>query len=126
MRLLLDTHTLVWAALETGRLSDRARALIADPDNDRYVSAVSAYEIEYKRDRDRELAKLPHDLDELSDRLVFDWLAVEHTQAVQAARLPRHHGDPWDRVIVAQAVAENLILVSKDEMLLAYGARMAW
>lgn len=126
MRLLLDTHTLVWAALETGRLSDRARALIADPDNDRFVSAASAYEIEYKRARDRELAKLPRDLDELSDRLVFGWLAVEHAQAIQAARLPRHHGDPWDRIIVAQAVAENLILVSRDEMLLAYGARMAW
>jgi PIN domain nuclease of toxin-antitoxin system len=126
MRLLLDTHTLVWAALETARLSDRARELIADPDNDRFVSGVSAYEIEFKRDRDRDLAKLPRDLDELSERLVFEWLPVEYTHAIRAARLPRHHGDPWDRIIVAQALADDLTLVSTDAALLAYDARIAW
>lgn len=126
MRLLLDTHTLVWAALEPGRLSNRALELIADPDNDRFVSGVSAYEIEYRRDRDRDLAKLPQDLEELSERLVFEWLSVEHTHAIEAARLPRHHGDPWDRIIVAQALAEKLTLVSADGALLAYGARIAW
>lgn len=126
MRLLLDTHTLVWAALETARLSDRARDLIADPDNDRFVSAVSAYEIEYKRDRVRDLMNLPRDLDELSDRLVFDWLPVERSHAIRAARLPRHHGDPWDRIIVAQALADDLTLVSTDEALSAYGARIVW
>jgi PIN domain nuclease of toxin-antitoxin system len=126
MRLLLDTHTLVWAAVETRRLSRRARDLIADPENDRFVSAASAYEIEYKRDRDLSLARLPQNLDELSDRLVFDWLPIEYDHAVQAGRLPRHHGDPWDRVIVAQALADDLTFISADDTLLAYGARIVW
>lgn len=126
MRLLLDTHTLVWAALEPGRLSSRALDLIADPDNDRFVSAVSAYEIAYKRDRDHDLANLPEDLEELSERLVFDWIAVEYVHAIEAARLPRHHGDPWDRIIIAQALAEKLTLVSADGALPAYGVRIAW
>lgn len=108
------------------RLSRRARSLIADPDNDRLVSVASVYEIEYKRARDPELTRLPRDLDELSERLVFDWLPISRAEAVLAGGLPRHHGDPWDRVIVAQALAQDLMLISADGALSAYGARVAW
>lgn len=126
MRLLLDTHALVWAALAPSRLSSRARDLIADPENDRMVSAVSVYEIEYKRRRDPELSKLPTDLDELRNSLVFEWLPVDEGHALLAGGLPRHHGDPWDRIIVAQAIAENLTVVSADKALPIYGSRLEW
>jgi PIN domain nuclease of toxin-antitoxin system len=126
MRLLLDTHALVWSALAPSRLSSRARDLITHPENDRMVSAASAYEIEYKRRRDPELSRLPTDLDELRNSLVFEWLAVDEGHAVQAGRLPPHHGDPWDRIIVAQALADNLTLISADRALPIYGARLEW
>ena len=126
MRLLLDTHALVWSALDPSRLSAKARGLIADPENDRMVSTASAYEIEYKRQRDRELSRLPTDLDELRSLLVFEWLPIDEGHATQAGRLPRHHGDPWDRIIVAQALAENLTIVSADRVLPIYGSRLEW
>ncbi len=126
MRLLLDTHTLVWSASESARLSSHARELIADPDNDRWVSVASTYEIEFKRTRDAELARLPHDLDDLRERLIFDWLPIAQPHAVSAGRLPRHHGDPWDRIIVAQALADDLTIVSIDPALPIYGAKVAW
>lgn len=126
MRLLLDTHALVWSAIEPERLSVRARDLIADPENDRMVSTASAYEIEYKRPRDPELSRLPTDLDELRNLLVFDWLPVDEGHATRAGRLPRHHGDPWDRIIVAQALAENLTVISADKALPIYGSRLEW
>lgn len=126
MRLLLDTHTLVWAALAPSRLSLRARDLIVDPENDRMVSAASAYEIEYKRQRDPDLSRLPTDLDELRDALVFEWLPVDEGHATQAGRLPRHHRDPWDRIIVAQALAENLTVISADKAFPIYGAKLEW
>ena len=126
MRLLLDTHALVWAALAPSRLSLRARDLIVDPENDRMVSTASAYEIEYKRQRDPDLSRLPTDLDELRGALVFEWLPVDEGHATQAGRLPRHHRDPWDRIIVAQALAENLTVISADKAFLIYGAKLEW
>jgi PIN domain nuclease of toxin-antitoxin system len=126
MRLLLDTHVLVWSALVPSRLSLRARDLISDPENDRTVSSASAYEIEYKRQRDPELSRLPTDLDELRGALVFEWLPVDEGHATEAGRLPRHHRDPWDRIIVAQALAENLVVISADKALTIYGAKLEW
>jgi PIN domain nuclease of toxin-antitoxin system len=126
MRLLLDTHVLVWATMESHRLSSQARRLIADPDNDRFVSPATAYEIEFKRSRDAELGRMPMDLDDLRGPLVFDWLPIDEHHAVRAGKLPRHHGDPWDRLIVAQALAEDLVVVSIDPALARYGARTQW
>lgn len=126
MRLLLDTHVLVWATVASHRLSPQARRLIADPDNDRLVSAASAYEIEFKRTRDAELGRMPTDLGDLRGTLVFDWLPIDEDHAVRAGRLPRHHGDPWDRLIVAQSMIENLVVVSSDRALALYGVRTEW
>ncbi|GAA0869636.1 type II toxin-antitoxin system VapC family toxin [Brevundimonas basaltis] len=124
--MLLDTHALVWSALLPSSLSARARDLISDPDNDRMVSTASAYEIEYKRRRDPELSRLPTDLDELRHLLVFEWLPIDEGHATRAGRLPEHHRDPWDRIIVAQALAENLTLISADRALPIYGTRLEW
>ena len=126
MRLLLDTHAVIWAALRSSKLSRKARDLIGDPENERLVSAVSAYEIEYKRPFDGELRRLPTDLGELRDLLVFDWLTLEVSHAIEAGRLAPLHKDPWDRMIVAQASLENLAIVSRDPALAAYGVPVLW
>ncbi len=126
MRLLLDTHTLIWSGLRSMKLSPTARGLISDPDNDRWVSTVSAYEIEYKRPFDSELRRLPADLGNLRDMIVFDWLSLDVVHAVQAGRLAPLHKDPWDRIIVAQAMLENLTIVSRDPALAAYGVPVLW
>lgn len=126
MRLLLDTHAVIWAALRSSKLSRTATDLIGDPDNERLVSAVSAYEIEYKRPFDSELRRLPTDLGELRDLLVFDWLMLDVSHAIEAGRLASLHKDPWDRMIVAQASLEDLAIVSRDPALAAYGVPVLW
>lgn len=126
MRLLLDTHALVWSALASRRLSSKARALIGDAANDRFVSAASAYEIDYKRGVSPELARLPEDLDDLRADLVFDWMPIEASHASRAGRLPSVHKDPWDRLLVAQALIEDMVIVSRDPTLSRYGALVIW
>lgn len=126
MKLLLDTHAFVWAMAKSHLLSSRAARLIADGANVILVSAVSAYEIEYKRGRDPILSRLPADLDEAVKRLGFDWLDLSPAHAVMAGRLPRLHGDPFDRMLAAQALAEHATLLTCDAGVLAYGPVVAW
>jgi len=126
MRLLLDTHVLVWAMAKSHLLSSRAARLIEDRANVVFVSAVSAYEIEYKRGRDPILSRLPVDLEAAVRRLGFEWLDLNPTHAVAAGRLPRLHGDPFDRMLAAQALIENATLLTRDPSVAAYGPVVAW
>lgn len=126
MRLLLDTHVFVWVMTNRTLLSSRAKAAIADNDNDLLVSAVTAYEIDYKRVSSPDLARLPFDLDLARRTLRFDWLALSQAHATVAARLPRHHRDPWDRILIAQAMAEEAVLVTIDEKVGRYGVPVLW
>lgn len=126
MKLLLDTHVFVWAMTNRTLLSSRARVAIADNDNDLLVSAVTAYEVDYKRGFSPDLARLPVDLDLARRTLRFDWLALSQAHATAAARLPRHHRDPWDRILIAQAMAEEAVLVTIDEKVERYGVPVLW
>ncbi len=126
MRLLLDTHALIWWMSTPDQLSARARALIEDPDNHVVLSAVSAYEIEYKRPRSAQLAALPADLEGAVADLGFAWLSLEVRHAVAAGRLSRLHGDPFDRFLAAVALSENLQVLTTDPKISAYGAPVIW
>jgi PIN domain nuclease of toxin-antitoxin system len=126
MRLLLDTHVLIWAAIEPGRISRRAAAAIEDPGNDLLLSAVSAYEVAYKRDRDPALSGLPVDLRSSVASRGLAWLDITPSHATEAGRLPRHHGDPFDRILIAQARAEGAVVVSADRRFPAYGVSVLW
>lgn len=126
MRLLLDTHAFIWAMGMTSRLPDRVSAAIRDPENEVWLSSVSLYEIEYKRDRDTVLRRLPPELIGAAADLPARWLDVTPKHAVAAARLDRVHKDPWDRLIVAQATIEGLSVVSVDEAMKAFGIRIFW
>jgi PIN domain nuclease of toxin-antitoxin system len=126
VKLLLDTHAFVWAIAQSRLLSARAASLMADDTNIVWVSAVSAYEIEYKRRRDPVLSMLPADLDEAVNLQGFEWLAVQPAHAIAAGRLPRLHGDPFDRMLAAQALAEQATLLTRDPLVAAYGPVVAW
>lgn len=126
MRLLLDTHTIVWWLCAPEALSREAFAAIGDKDNEVLVSAACGYEIEIKRERDQTLRRVPERLYETVVAQGFIWLPISAEQAVTGARLPMHHRDPWDRILVSQAIDEDATLVTRDARIVAYGVPTLW
>ena len=118
MILLLDAHALLWWLADAAELSDQARRAIADPANEVLVSAASIWEIEVKRAAGR--LEAPEELLEDLDRARIDALPLTAVDAVAAARLPLHHRDPFDRMVVAQAQRLDPIVVSRDRAFEAY------
>ena len=120
MNLLLDTHVLLWWA-EQRALSPEASAAIADPDNIVYVSAASIWEISIKEAR----GKLRVD-DAIFDTHLddFEALPITHADARLAGSLPDHHRDPFDRMLIAQSLAHDLMLVTRDSRMDLYEARI--
>jgi PIN domain nuclease of toxin-antitoxin system len=116
MRLLLDTHVLLWAMLEDPRLS-RAQAQ-AITEGELYLSAASVWEVGIKR----AIGKLdvPDTIFEVAADAGCRPLPISWTHAITAAALPPHHADPFDRMLVAQAQCEGLALASSDAKLSAY------
>jgi len=125
MRLLLDTHTLIWWLMDDPALPEAARNAIASPENDVYVSLVSAWEIAVKR----QLGKIEFPLEAFDDILAtnqFEPLPIRLDHILALGKLPMHHRDPFDRLLVAQASNGNLTLVSRDQHMTAYEVRLLW
>lgn len=122
MRLLLDTHVLLWWLSDDPTLSPGARELIADRSNLVGISAASAWEISIKR----ALGKLeaPDDLEEQIAANDFVALPITVTDGLAAGGLPRHHDDPFDRMLIAQAQNGGFALVTRDERLALYGVEL--
>ena len=120
-RLLLDTHAALWALSEPEKLSRSARTALENAENEVFVSVVSGWEIAIKR----ALGKLeaPDDLEAAIRMQGFEPLLMTFHHAEQAGALPLHHGDPFDRMLIAQARAEGLILVTRDSSIPLYGVR---
>ena len=117
MNLLLDTNVLLWWFADSPRLRDEARELItASPVV--YVSAATTWEIEIKRALGK--LKAPVDLEEALSASHFVPLAITVTHSIAAAKLPRHHDDPFDRMLIAQANLEGLTLLTGDLRLKDY------
>ncbi len=128
MRLLLDTHAFFWWLSGSSRLSLTARQAIADNDNEAMVSAASAWEIATKH----RLGKLP-DAEALALDITgaisgqnFEELPITVEHAVRAGSLPGPHRDPFDRMLIAQALSDNLVLVSIEPLFDSYGVRRLW
>lgn len=121
MRLLLDTHALLWWLADEG-LTPQARAAIADPANVVAVSAASAWEISIKK----ALGKLaaPDDLEQQVQAGGFLALPISIAHAVAAGDLARHHDDPFDRMLIAQAYLEGLAIVTRDKRFHDYGVAL--
>jgi PIN domain nuclease of toxin-antitoxin system len=119
LNLLLDTNVLIWWLSDSQRLSADARRIIT-ASAVVYVSAATTWEIEIKR----ALGKLraPLDLEEALSASRFVPLAITVAHSIAAAKLPRHHDDPFDRMLIAQANSEALALVTSDQRLMDYGA----
>ena len=121
MRLLLDSHVLVWWLDGNPRLSIQARQALGDPDNEAYVSVASIWELAIARAKGN--AGIPGNLAAVCELDHFSLLPIEPFHAEQAASLPMHHRDPFDRMLVAQAQAEGLTIVTRDAAILRYGVR---
>lgn len=119
MKLLIDTHVLLWWFDDPLRMSEAARDRIADPENEVLVSAVSCWEIAIKRG----LGKLtaPDDIDDVIAQCGFVELAISISHSLKTETLPLHHRDPFDRMLIAQAVCESATMVSHDRMFEQYG-----
>ena len=123
MNVLIDTQILIWSLFKDGRLSDRGIELVDLSDNV-FVSVASIYEIDFKRRdpkrlraSDSLLQRMPKNMPASLPRLGFTLLPISAEISWRAARLPFDHGDPWDRIIVAQALDLDVPLVSADKLL---------
>lgn len=122
MRLLLDTHALLWWLADDDRLGLQARELIEDPGNDVLVSVVSLWEAVVKA----RVGKLKADVSEIADgvqREGFALLNIERMHLLTLAGLPLHHRDPFDHLLIAQAIAEDATFISEDRNARNYPVR---
>lgn len=121
---LIDTHALLWWLAGDRRLPRRTHQAVAAPENRVMVSAVSAWEVAIKS----ALGKLeaPPGLIEVVEESGLEWIPVEPPEAYAAGALPMHHRDPFDRLLVAQALERSAQLVSGDDHLDPYGVERLW
>lgn len=128
MRLLLDTHALIWALNEDARLSRPARDAIADPANEVLVSAASAMEVTTKHRLGKldEAGALATDFATVIRAADYQPLPVTVRHAAQAGALPFAHKDPFDRLLIAQARVEGVPLVSNERLFDAFGVERIW
>ena len=127
MKYLIDTQILIWLFGDTGKLSPTTTNLIQDSKNSIVVSIASFWEIAIKSSLNK--LKLPFDLPKLVEETLsnnIDLLDIEMAHILAVANMPFHHGDPFDRIIIAQAISENLDIVSSDKTFDAYGIKRTW
>jgi PIN domain nuclease of toxin-antitoxin system len=128
VRLLLDTAVFLWVINDAPELSGRARGLFLDPANEVYLSSVSGWEIAIKH----ALGRLS--LPEPPDRFIppqrkqhgIDALQLDEEAALHTTRLPHLHKDPFDRMLVCQAIVHNLVILTPDDLITQYPVRSAW
>ena len=129
MRLLLDTHALVWWFMADRRLSQRAREAIGDPDNQPVVSSATIWEIATKN----RLGKMPPEISDLArempDRLTelgHELMPIDPAHAQLSGSLEGQHRDPFDRMLAAQSKLEKVPLVTRDPVFAAFGVVCLW
>jgi PIN domain nuclease of toxin-antitoxin system len=122
VRLLLDSHALLWALTSPDKLSVAAAREIRSAANSVWFSPASVWELEIKRAQGK--LDLPDDWLDAVERSRFVELPIRSSHAALAGRLPWHHRDPFDRMLIAQSLVENLRLVTRDRFAAAYGATL--
>lgn len=128
MKLLLDTHTLLWWSANDHRLSATVRAAIANDNNEVMVSAASAWEIATKAriGKLKGVERLLSNFEALMSADNFVLLAMHHPHALLASSFAHAHSDPFDRMLAAQALIEGATLVTEDAALRTFGAKTLW
>jgi PIN domain nuclease of toxin-antitoxin system len=126
--LLLDTHTVLWFWWDDPQLSAHAKGLICDPANRKLVSLATPWEVAIKVSR-KKLdigGTFRGFFDQHMIRTYFEWLQIATKHLDGVAELPFHHSDPFDRLMIAQALTENLPIVSGDPQFDPYGVTRLW
>jgi len=118
---LVDTHIALWALGDPARLTDQERALMIDPAIERCLSPMSVWEAAIKRQAGR--LRAPRNLSAVLAS-EFRMLDVSASLLEAAAELPRHHGDPFDRVLIAHALQDDLSVLTRDDAFANYGVRL--
>jgi len=128
MKLLLDTHALLWFIGNDAQLSTPARENIENPAHEKFVSAASLWEIAIKLSFEK--LKLPRPFGEVFPQQLevngFDLLPISCVQLNQLVALPFHHRDPFDRLLIAQALADGMAIVTRDPEFSKYTAKTLW
>lgn len=127
MNILLDTHIALWAIADSPLLSEKARQLILQPRSTVWVSAASIWEISIKHALQR--GNMPVSGQQALryfEKAGYRFLAVETEHAVAVESLPAHHADPFDRILVAQAMTEPMRLLTHDRLVASYGLPVEW
>lgn len=127
-KILLDTCTFLWLALDDPKLSERARRLFSDPGNEIYLSVISAWEMTVKHSAGRLVLPQP------PAALIPEWrekrgifsLPFEETAAVYEGRLPRFHGDPFDRMLICQSIVHGMAILTPDPEITKYTVHTLW
>jgi PIN domain nuclease of toxin-antitoxin system len=127
-RYLLDTHALIWWWRDDARLSERARGVMRDRNQMIYVPSISALEIANKVRIGKlpEMASFVPRLGDLVAADAFRHLSLTHDHALRAGMLPGRHGDPFDRMIAAQALIEDMTVITCDREIAAFGCKVLW
>lgn len=124
MILLLDTHALIWALEDSPRLSTVARRAIVDPENVVLVSVVSAWEMEIKKRLGR--LDVPDDLEATVVAAGFTRRLLSFADVRRLGSLPAHHRDPFDRLLVAQALEDGVPIITTDVKIADYQVQIVW
>ena len=125
MRLLLDSHAFVWWAEANRALSTAARMAITDPANEVLVSVAGLWELVIKAQLGKQ-PPLPDDTETMMVKQGFSLLPITLIHLRRYAPLPQHHKDPFDRMMIAQALAENIPIVTRDRIFASYGVQVIW
>ncbi len=127
MDFLLDTHELLWTVDAPEKLSSRTRALLGDRDNRIYVSIATPWELAIKANTGRlDVAELLRDFEQRLLAAGYSLLETTVAHVIRAGLLPLHHRDPFDRLLVAQALDLRVPIISRDDKFDLYGVRRIW
>ncbi len=128
MRYLLDTHAFLWMAADPDRLSEKVKGIVSRKSNDLYLSAASGWEIALLRNLGRiELPDQPQRfIPEAMQQLSVIPIPIGFPTAIAAAALPLIHRDPFDRIIIAEAEKEEMVVITKDRRFAEYGIQSLW
>jgi PIN domain nuclease of toxin-antitoxin system len=127
MKVLLDTHTLLWALEAPAKLSGPARRLIDDPASELLLSIATPWELAIKTNAGKlDAEKILEMFDLLATSGSYEMLLTTASQVIHAGRLPLHHRDPFDRLLAAQALELGIPIVSRDRIFDLYGVQRIW
>jgi len=127
VKLLLDTHTFIWSIEDDKRLSQKAKKVIEDPDNEIFLSIASLWEMSIKISIGKlELKKPYEEVISYVRKKGIEILSINFEHTLEVSKLEFHHKDPFDRLIIAQAKIENMTIVSKDILFDDYEVKRLW